>query len=88
MPGRKAVYREEHQGGYPLYRCEECGSEFYGGGNALHLPGCSRAGYTETTVIFGPACVPWVRQSQELGYETWCGVSIERLLACVPGEEP
>ena len=47
-------HNAQHALTYGYWVCDACGREFYGGGEALHRPGCARRGYSELTYMFGP----------------------------------
>ena len=61
--------------GYGLFTCPDCGSEFYGGGPAMHDEGCSVKGYDGLTYSFGPKEMESIKS---LGYSPLGPVSLTK----------
>lgn len=52
------VHNPESSISYGSYRCQDCGSSFYGGGEALHKKDCPRAGsYAGLEYLLGDVAI-------------------------------
>ncbi len=71
----KLEYNSQEESSFGYYRCPDCGSEFYGGCDAIHRSTCTRKGYDGLTHVFGPEQIQMVlRRSATLGGDDWgCG---------------
>ena len=78
----KRVYDESVTVSYPLYVCPVCGSKFYGGGKAIHNPGCSETGHDNCEVHYGPKQVEEVKKiARKYGPErSWYGINLNMLI--------
>lgn len=47
-------FDQHHPLNYGYYSCSICHAEFYGGGRAMHNPGCTEEGYENCAYVFGP----------------------------------
>ena len=62
---QKIEFDASIQVSYPLWRCPECGSKFYGGGPAVHKTGCNQRNYSKCICIIGPKAVERIKAAQE-----------------------
>lgn len=71
---------------YGFFKCAVCGSEFYGGGRAMHKDGCSSTNYDTCEYHFGDKQVKAARKAAtSFGDDwSWYGVSWKDILSQFP----
>jgi hypothetical protein len=74
------IWDEQYLVDYPVYRCPECKSGFFGGGKALHKKGCSIQGYAGCEQVVGPKVLEMAQNSRE-GRHPLCDLTVDELEA-------